>query len=165
MEQNAYEALFLGVNVFVFIIALTAGILLMTNLMNMVNYANENSVVGMNGSLAESVGNVQKRIYTGAQIMTYYNKLVENFCKSGGKEQDLSVVYYVKTNKNGHEYRIDKYITGKNINCKDLEQDENLIPNNVKGENISNYYNNKFEMVYKGKDNNTEKYVFEMINE
>ena len=38
MEQNAYEALFIGVNVFVFIIALTAAILLMTNLINMVNY-------------------------------------------------------------------------------------------------------------------------------
>ena len=60
MEQNAYEALFIGVNVFIFIIALTAGIMLMTTLFNMINYANNAAIVGMKGSLAEGVGKVDK---------------------------------------------------------------------------------------------------------
>ena len=98
MEQNAYEALFIGVNVFVFIIALTAAILLMTNLISMVNYANENVVVGMNGSLAEIIGFVQDRIYTGSELLSFYRKNIDNN------------KYFVRESNGGHEVRLKKYI-------------------------------------------------------
>ncbi|MBQ8044292.1 MAG: hypothetical protein IJ272_09160 [Clostridia bacterium] len=77
MEQSAFEAVMTGVNVFVFIIALSAGILLMSNVIDMVNFANERAIVGMNGTLAENVGIVDERIYTGAQMLTYYRKQLE----------------------------------------------------------------------------------------
>lgn len=134
MEQNAYEALFLGVNVFVFIIALTAAILLMTNLIGMVNYANENVVVGMNGSLAESIGNVENRVYTGAELLAYYRKTIDKDDK-----------YFVRTSQGGHEITLKKYIN----------DDESFI----------NYYKSKFELVYKGKNNNEDQYVFVKLNE
>ena len=164
MEQNAYEALFLGVNVFVFIIALTAGILLMTSLMNMVNYANENAVVGMNGSLAESVGIVNERIYTGSELITYYNNFVESICKAKEKNEDITTRYYVRTSKTGQEQRIDKYITGQYVNCTDIANDD-IEGQYITGENFNNYYNKKFELLYKGKNNNIQEYVFVMINE
>ena len=77
MEQSAFEAVMIGVNVFVFIIALTAGILLMTNILDMADYANQNVVTGMNGALAEVVGNVEERVYSGSQILTYYRRMIE----------------------------------------------------------------------------------------
>lgn len=75
MENSAFEALMIGVNVFVFIIALSAAVILMSNVINMVNYANENAIRGMNGSLAESVGIVHNRIYSGEQVLACYGKL------------------------------------------------------------------------------------------
>ena len=78
MEHSAYEAIMIGVNVFVFIAALSAGILLMSSIIDMVNFANEQAVVGMNGSLAESVGVVTERVYTGAQMLSYYRREIEN---------------------------------------------------------------------------------------
>ena len=77
MEQSAFEALMIGVYVFIFIAALTAGVLLMSNIIDMVNFANQQAIVGMNGTLAETVGVVDERLYTGAQLVTYYRKQIE----------------------------------------------------------------------------------------
>ena len=108
MEQNAYEALFIGVNVFIFIIALTAGIMLMTTLFNMINYANNAAIVGMKGSLAEGVGKVDKRIYTGAQLLTFYRK-----SRPESESDEYIEKYFVKTSEEGEEEALSVFIGGK----------------------------------------------------
>ena len=105
MEQSAFEAIIIGVNVFVFIVALTSGILLMSNILDMVNFANDQAIVGMNGTLAESVGEVTERTYTGAQLLKYYEKTLD-----GDKS---SYIFRVKLDKLGQEYAIASFI--KNI--------------------------------------------------
>lgn len=145
MEQSAFEAIMIGVNVFVFIIALTAGILLMGSVIDMVNYANENAIVGMNGSLAEEVGVVNERIYSGKDLLTYYRKYVaEDYeIEEGNVENKSNYEYLVKLSDKSSEITLREYI---------------------EKENYSNYINEEFTLRYKGYIENKEVYVFD-INE
>ncbi len=146
MEQSAFEAIMIGVNVFVFIIALTAGILLMGNVINMVNYANENAIVGMNGSLAETVGVVNERVYTGEDLLTYYRKYMsEEYEDENGEILNKSnYVYFVKLSNTGTEQTLKSYI---------------------EKENVTNYINEKFTLSYKGNIDTKEVYVFNLKEE
>lgn len=136
MEQSAFEAVMIGVNVFVFIIALTVAVLLMTNLLDMVDYANNQAVVGMNGTVAESVGVVTERTYTGEQLLTYYRRV-----------------------KN--ETNVDKYSFYINTDSTIEKKLQSFIENN----SINSYANMKFELQYKGKIDNKETYVFVKVSE
>jgi len=136
MEQSAFEALTIGVSVFVFIVALTAGVLLMSNVIDMVNYANEQAIVGMNGTLAESVGVVTERIYTGSQMLTYYRQQVQ---ASEQEKNPSEYVFYVKLSETGEEQLLDKFISEKSL---------------------SNYINKEFLLKYKETNGNKHVYVF-----
>lgn len=146
MEQSAFEAVMIGVNVFVFIIALTAGILLMGNIINMVNYANENAVIGMNGTLAETVGVVDERVYNGEDLLTYYRKYVDqNYTDDEDNVKNKSnYEYLVKLSKLGIEETLQEFI---------------------EKESYFNYINSKFELSYKGKIDSKEVYVFNLKEE
>lgn len=132
MEQSAFEAVMIGVNVFVFIIALTAGVLLMTNILDMVEYANQNAITGMNGSLAENVGIVSQRTYSGEQMLSYYGRMV------------------AANGKSNYDFK---------IRLSDLGV-ERTLESYVKTESIYNYMDNEFELQYKGIINDKETYVF-----
>ena len=105
MENSAFEALMIGVNVFVFIIALSAAVILMSNVINMVNYANENAIRGMNGSLAESVGVVHNRIYSGEQVLAYYGNL----------EKYNNYNFAIKLSELGNAIPLKSYIESESI--------------------------------------------------
>ena len=141
MEQSAFEALMVGVNVFIFVAALSAGILLMSSLIDMVNFANEQAIVGMNGTLAESVGVVTERIYTGSQMLNYYKKNIES-------EDTVSTpsdyIFKVKLQQTGHE---------------------KLLKDYIESESIINYINKEFILNYKGKDQDKYVYVFSLKEE
>lgn len=138
MEQSVFEALMVGVNVFIFVAALSAGILLMSSLIDMVNFANEQAIVGMNGTLAESVGVVTERIYTGSQMLNYYKKNIES-------EDTVSTpsdyIFKVKLEQTGHE---------------------RLLKDYIESESINNYINKEFILNYKGKDQDKYVYVFSL---
>lgn len=119
MEQSAFEAVMIGVNVFVFIIALTAAIMLMSSVIDMVNFANELTIVGMNGTIAQNVGDVHERIYTGSQMLTYYREQIES------QEQDKSegkYLFSVRRHENGQETPLDEYIQ-QNVNSGYLKEE------------------------------------------
>lgn len=140
MEQSAFEAVMIGVNAFVFIVALSAGILLMSNVIDMVNFANERAIVGMNGTIAESVGVVEDRIYTGAQMLTYYREQIEQQEKYEQIEgQELDYEFKVKLSEIGEESKLAEF---------------------VQKESLNKYYNRQFILQYKGKENNKDTYVF-----
>jgi len=136
MEQSAFEAVMTGVNVFVFIIALSAGILLMSSVIDMVNFANERAIVGMNGTLAENVGVVNERIYTGGEMLTYYREQLERQ-ETGKQEQNYS--FNVKLSELGNEEPLARYIEGATL---------------------KNYLNEQFTLQYKGKIGDKHIYVF-----
>ncbi len=141
MEQSAFEALMIGVNVFVFIIALSAGILLMTSVIDMVNFANENAITGMNGTIAQNVGVVNERIYTGAQMLTYYRKQVQ---KLDNENNQLSYEFKVRLSELGQEYELENYIQTENLN---------------------NYLNKEFILEYKGDEQGKHTYIFALLQE
>ena len=136
MEQSAYEALMIGINVFIFIMALTAGVLLMSNVIDMVNFANERAIVGMNGTLAESVGVLTERTYTGSQMLKYYKEKIAL--------NNNSYDFKVKLSEIGQEYSLKNYI---------------------QSEDISNYLTKEFILEYKGLENEKYTYIFSLKNE
>ena len=135
MEQSAFEAIMIGVSVFIFIIALTAGVLLMSNVIDMVNFANDQAIVGMNGTLAESVGVVTERTYTGTQMLRYYKEVIQR--------DNNSYIFKVKLSKDGQEYYIDNYIQ----NEEDIR-----------------YLSKKFTLEYNGIENEKYTYVFSLVD-
>lgn len=135
MEHSAFQALTIGVNVTIFIIALSASVLLMSNTLDMVDYANESAIQGMNGTIAENVGEVKEQTYTGSQLLTYYGK-IEN-----GEPDNLN-------------YEI-KIITSEYVTPQPLSS---FIKNN----NISVYIDKEFVLEYRGKTNDKHTYVLVM---
>jgi Na+-transporting NADH:ubiquinone oxidoreductase subunit NqrC len=136
MEQSAFEAVMTGVYVFVFVIALSAGILLMTNVLDMVNFANERAIVGMNGTLAETVGIVEERVYTGAQMLTYYREQIQ--AQEANKDEQ-NYEFNVKLSKQGQEKKLASYI---------------------ESESMKNYLSQEFILQYKGNVGGKHTYVF-----
>lgn len=139
MEQSAYEAIMIGVNAFVFIIALTASILLMSNIIDMVDYANEQAIVGMNGSLAESVGVVEERIYSGYDLLTYYRE-EQQLAEKG---QTSNKIYNVMLNEEVGYKKLDEVI---------------------KDNSFSSYMDKQFLLRYEGKYGEKFEYTFVVIN-
>ena len=138
MEQSAFEAVMIGVNVFIFIAALSAGIVLMSNITDLVEFANEQAIVGMNGTIAETVGVVNERIYTGSQILNYYRNIVE--------AEELPVEqpneeFYVKLSEDGQE---------------------KALRNFVESQAVSQYLTKEFELQYKGLTGDKHTYVFSL---
>ena len=141
MEQSAFEAVLLGVNVFVFVAALSAGVLLMSNVLDMVNFANERAIVGMNGSLAESVGEVTERIYTGAQMLNYYRDEIE---AENLESLAFNYKFSVKLSKLGQEQSLKRF---------------------VQSDGFITYINKEFVLEYKGIDGDKHAYVFSLKEE
>lgn len=133
MERSAFEAFMIGVYVFIFIIALTAGVLLMSNVIDMVNFANDQAIVGMNGTLAESVGVVTERIYTGEQILAHYRKNIEN--------SQSAYDFKIKLSELGHEESIEHFIQSPNM---------------------TKYIGKQFILEYKGKNEDKYMYIFSL---
>ena len=129
----------IGVNAFVFIIALTASILLMSNIIDMVDYANEQAIVGMNGSLAESVGVVEERIYSGYDLLTYYRE-EQQLAEKG---QTSNKIYNVMLNEEVGYKKLDEVI---------------------KDNSFSSYMDKQFLLRYEGKYGEKFEYTFVVIN-
>lgn len=133
MEQSAFEALMIGVSVFVFVIALSAAVLLMSNVLDMVSFANEQATVGMNGTLAETVGVVNERTYTGSQLLSFYEKTLNN--------KTNTIEFKVKLSERGEEKTISNFINTAVL---------------------TNYLNKEFVLEYKGKIDKKDTYVFSL---
>lgn len=69
MESSGEQALLIGVNLFILIIALTCAIMLMTTVLNMSTAANTNIKTTVDSSLMTLYGGTNERIYTGEQVL------------------------------------------------------------------------------------------------
>lgn len=136
MEQSAFEAIMIGVYVFIFIIALSAGITLMTNILDMAEYANESAAASMNGTIAENIGIVHERKYSGEQVLAYYRRMID-------ETGDSKYNFTIKLSNLGQEKKLQPYI---------------------ESESIYNYMDSEFELQYKGVVGGKEAYVF-VLNE
>lgn len=96
MENSAYEALIIALNTFVFAVALTAGMVLMNSINEMVEYTKINIESEVGGNLIKEYGNEQERTFTGAEVLSYYGQKVNGKLegvtikvRAGGAETDI----------------------------------------------------------------------------
>lgn len=69
MESSGEQALLIGVNLFILIIALTCAIMLMTTVLNMSTAANTSIKTTVDSSLMTLYGGTNERVYTGEQVL------------------------------------------------------------------------------------------------
>lgn len=99
MESSGEQALLIGANVFILIIALTCAIMLMVTVLNISNAANTVIKTTTSSSLMTLYGGTNERIYTGEQVIATieeYNSPTTNMkdrmvlkLKSGDKETEI----------------------------------------------------------------------------
>lgn len=73
MESAGEQALLIGVNVFILVMALTSAVLLMTTVLNMSDVANTKIKTNSDSSLMALYGETNERIYTGEQVLAIIN--------------------------------------------------------------------------------------------
>lgn len=91
MESSGEQALIIGVNVFILVIALTCAIMLMTTVLNMSNAANTVIKTTTDSSLMTLYGGTNERVYTGSQVLA----IIEGYRASNSNMQDK---YYITIN-------------------------------------------------------------------
>lgn len=76
--ENTTEAFIIAVNVLVFVTALSAAMLLMQNVNNMVEYARTSIEQDSGGSLMQQYEDVNERTFSGAEVYALYGEQLED---------------------------------------------------------------------------------------
>jgi len=137
MESSAERALEIGVNLIVFIIALTCTLLLMTNVLNMSEYANRIIKDTTGSTLMELYGGTNERIYKGEEIL----KIITEYNSETNSINDRVTL------------KIDK---GLAVGAEELTEEYSFLYEDLKS---------SYNIIYDGIDNITKKeiYIFTKI--
>lgn len=92
MENSAYEALITGVNVTIFIVATTIGIMLFTTVLDLSDLANKDVIKATTGSIMIDGQQVEKRIVTGTELLAYYTNYEKNKAAMQNAKDILKVI-------------------------------------------------------------------------
>lgn len=124
MESSAERAIEIGVNVFVFIIALTCSLMLMTNVLNMSELASTIIKDNGNSTLMELYGETNERIYSGDEVLAIISEYVSN----SNKIKDKIILKInrsgVITNVTEAKLNISEFNTSFNLTYLGIEKDE-----------------------------------------
>ena len=102
MNDSTFEAIMIGVNTIIFMVALTAGMKLMGTINDMVEYSNQAAAAVSSGNLIQAYGDTVERIYSGVEVYDIYRQCKEN----GGKlNNNITVQFKI----NGSTYNVDNY--------------------------------------------------------
>jgi len=85
VEASAERALEIGVNLFVFIIALSCALILMTNVLNMSELANSIIKDTSGSTLMELYGETSERVYSGDEMLAIVNEYNSDITKINEK--------------------------------------------------------------------------------
>lgn len=115
MENSGYEAIIIGLNVFIFIIALSVSINLMSSVNELADVAND--VIKMENDSMNKVENDTERIITGKELLFYNNdeytqRQYELWVDIGGgslRKLDVYLTGLNISNVMGWEYSLDYY--------------------------------------------------------
>lgn len=88
MDGAAEEALYIGVNVLIFVAAITCAIMLMTSVLNMTQAMNNILDDSADSALMELYGGTAERIYYGQEVLT----LVEEYNSKASGIRDKMVI-------------------------------------------------------------------------
>ena len=99
--ENSTEAIMIGVNVIVFIIAVSAAMTLMQSVNGMVEVARVSIEQNAGGSLMQKYGNTEERTFSGAEVYALYGQQLE------GENGDKTIL----VKKDGSTYTLEQFIS------------------------------------------------------
>lgn len=142
MDSAAEEALVIGVNVIIFVIALTCAILLLTTVLNMSQAANTIATDTSDSTLMELYGEVDERKYSGTEVLA----IIEEYTRATSGMQEKYVLQ-LKIGTNA------EYVENRTISLDDLKKEYKLV------------YKGKFDSIdpTHAKDEGKDWFVFEVI--
>ncbi|MBR5227883.1 MAG: hypothetical protein IKV94_04510 [Clostridia bacterium] len=148
MESPASEALIIGMNVFVFVIALTCGVMLMTTVLNMSEVANDIIKDTSTSSLLELYGEGEERLYTGDELLALYQKYTAGtvIAATGGTVPG-------GFNTAGLQNKYTFYIKREGYGAENLENTE------ITEEDLKK----NFKLEYQGEEDSKLKYLFSEV--
>lgn len=136
MENSAYEALIIGINVTIFVIATTIAIFLLTTVFKLSNLANESVIGSKTGNVMLDGTQNQKRIVTGSELINYYTNNLNGKDITTITVADPAIGYYTN------------YPSGKDILQVDISGTKVPLGNYIKSQGISKTFTSKkFEVV------------------
>lgn len=107
MNESTYDALILGLNIFVFTVALTAGMALMASINQMVEYTKTSIEQQIGGNLVQEYGDEAERTFTGAEVLSFYGQKLNGklkdynlYVRAGGAQSEIMV--YGKNSGTGY---------------------------------------------------------------
>lgn len=119
MENSAYEALILGLNVAIFMVAVSVGMLLMTTINEMIDYTREIGEAEIGGNLMKEYGEQQEREFTGAEVYALYGQALKGELEG----------YTIRVNAGGTTVSLRDY--GTTIGLSNLNQTFIMISNGL----------------------------------
>lgn len=107
MNESTYDALILGLNIFIFTVALTAGMALMASINQMVEYTKISIEQQIGGNLVQEYGDEAERTFTGAEVLSFYGQKLNGklkdynlYVRAGGAQSEIMV--YGKNSGTGY---------------------------------------------------------------
>lgn len=104
MENSAFEALIIGVNLSIFVIATTIAITLFSTVLDLSEVANNTIQNKSSGSAIIESKEASERIITGSELISYYTNNVKNSNAMQNEKDTLYVYYTPATNISLEEY-------------------------------------------------------------
>lgn len=111
MENSGVEALIIGVNILIFVAALSIAIMLMINVLNMSNTANDIIKLNNKGSLVETKNVDYTKVISGQELLKYYTKNIENVLVEDAFGQN-TLTNHISTTSNLRSILTKKYKIG-----------------------------------------------------
>jgi len=150
MEKSAEQAIYVGVNTFIFIVALSISLTLMFNVRNMSELAIKIDQNTPTGGVIKTIDAKEKRIIKGSDVLAYYyNYIVPYYINENSEIGDVEKIYnhsnvYLKIESGSKEmYRLINNVKNDDFSLKEIT--DNL--------DINAKYELKIEKYYKNPDN------------
>lgn len=119
MEESAFEAIYIGIYVFIFVIAVTSTIFLYNSISDYSDMAYEFSHKSDNGALIVGSEAQKNNIINGEEVINYYYNYIKKDKYDGSNEQNSNYVVSINLNGKGQTPNL---ITDTNLTYKELVQ-------------------------------------------
>lgn len=119
MEESAFDAIYIGIYVFIFVIAVTATIFLYKSISDYSDMAYEFSHKSDNGALIVGSEVQRNNIINGEEVINYYYNYIKKDKYDGSNAQNSNYIVSINLNGKGQSPNL---LTDTNLTYKELIQ-------------------------------------------